>query len=63
MCCTGVDLAEAGSPLHWAEPKLATVLLKNLAGKGEFQKALEILAVLQKEGVPNVIHVNTEGKL
>lgn len=59
MCCTGVDLAEAGSPLHLTEPKLATVLLKNLAGKGEFQKALEILAVLQKEGVPNVIHVNT----
>lgn len=42
-----------------AEPKLATVLLNDLAKKGQLEAARQVLAFLQKQGVANVIHVNT----
>eukprot|EP00434_Breviolum_minutum_P037243 symbB.v1.2.033017.t2/scaffold4043.1/size45695/6 len=42
-----------------AEPKLATVLLNDLAKKGQLEAARRVLAFLQKQGVANVIHVNT----
>ncbi len=41
-----------------AEPKLATVLLNDLAKKGQLEAARQVLALLQ-QGVANVIHVNT----
>ena len=45
--------------LRGLEPKQATVLLKSLTEQGKFKTAGEVLLMLQKQNMLDVIHVNT----